>query len=431
MRHCLSALALAFVLPTALVAQGASPARTAARSAARSAARGAAAFFPARLERIDSWVNGLIAQKQLPGAVVMIVKDGQVAVHKAYGARELGAPAPMRRDDIFRMASQTKAITSLAVMMLWEEGKFQLDDPISKYIPAFKNQTILVKFNSADSSYESKPTKRRTTIRQLLTHTGGLDYAGIGSDEFKAIYAKAGITAMGRAGDVLADRVDALGRMPLKQEPGDRFTYSLSIDVLGRLVEVLSGVPLDQFFRTRIFEPLRMPDTWFELPAAKRNRLVALHVLNDDSVTVAARHAPDAKQPESIHPDWPTQRWTYFAGGGGLSGTTADYARFLQLFLNMGELDGVRLLGRKTVEMMLTNQIGTLQPPFGLGFQLETADADFRSPASLGTFSWGGAFKTTYWADPREQLIALIYTNVLSPLDITGPFRALVYSSLR
>ena len=148
MRHRLPALALAFVLPTALAAQGTAPARTAARSAAL----GAAAFIPARLERIDSWVNGLIAQQQLPGAVVMIVKDGQVAVHKAYGARELGAPAPMRRDDIFRMASQTKAITSLAVMMLWEDGKFQLDDPISKYIPAFKNQTILVKFNPADST---------------------------------------------------------------------------------------------------------------------------------------------------------------------------------------------------------------------------------------------------------------------------------------
>ena len=422
MRRSLVTLALVGLVAISLSAQVPT-----ASSPPAATATGAGAFIPARLARIDTWMNALIAQKKVPGAVVMLVKDGRVVMHKAYGMRELGGTAPMRTDDIFRMASQTKAVASLAVMMLWEEGRFQLDDPIERYLPAFKDQKILVKFNAADSSYETRPAKRKTTIRQLLTHTGGLDYADIGSDDFKGIYGKAGITALGREGDVLGERIDVLGKLPLRQEPGERFVYSLSIDVLGRLVEVLSGMPLDQFFRTRIFEPLKMRDTWFELPADRRARLVALHDEKDGVLSAIHQPPKDAL----LHPDFPARKVTYFSGGGGLSGTTADYARFLQLFLNKGELDGVRLLGRKTVEMMLTNQVGALQPAFGLGFALETAENDFRSPVSLGSFSWGGAFKTTYWADPRERLIGLVYTNLRSPLDIDGPFKMLVNAALR
>ena len=377
-----------------------------------------AGFDPARLARIDSWLQKLIADRQIPGAVVMLVRDGRVAYHKAYGVRDIATGAPMRENDIFRIASQTKAITSLAVMMLWEEGRFQLDDPIGRYLPAFRTQTVLTKFNAADSSYESRPTQRRITIRQLLTHTSGLDYADIGSNEFKAIYAKAGVTALGRDGDVLGDKIDVLGKLPLKHEPGERFTYGLSLDVLGRLVEVLSGMPLDQYFRTRIFEPLGMRDTYFGVPAAKKDRLVALHTIRDGKLVSAA--------------DSLSRPVTYFSGGGGLSSTTADYARFLQLFLNGGELEGKRLLARKTVEMMLTNQIGALQPPFGLGFQIETPEDDYKSPSSIGTFSWGGAFNTSYWADPKERLVAQVYTSTYgAPVNLAAPFKVLVYSALK
>ena len=387
----------------------------------------ASAFLPGRLGRIDAFVARQMSEGRIPGAVVMIVRDGRVAYHKAYGSRDLGTNAPQRVDDIFRIASQTKAITALAVMMLWEEGRVLLDDPIEKYIPAFADQRVLTKFNAADSSYESRPAKRKTTIRQLLTHTSGLDYADIGSDEFRAIYGKAGITALGRPGDVLGERIDVLARLPLRADPGERFIYSLSSDVLGRLVEVVSGQPLDTFFRTRIFEPLRMPDTFFAVPEAKRARLVALHQPVEGQLVAA--HAPDGGL---THPDFPLLHPTYFSGGGGLSSTTADYARFLQLFLNGGEFDGVRLLGHKTVEMMLTNQIAPLQPAFGLGFALETESNDFRQPLSVGSFEWGGAFKTTYWADPREHLIGLIFTNVWGvDVELGAPFKALVYSALR
>jgi CubicO group peptidase (beta-lactamase class C family) len=386
----------------------------------------AAAFLPDRLARIDSWVQQLVDDRKIPGAVVMLVRDGKVAYYKAFGVRDLGTRVAEQPTDIFRIASQTKAITSLAVMMLWEEGRFRLDDPIGNYLPAFKEQSVLTKFNAADSTYEAKPARRKITIRQLLTHTSGIDYAGIGSDEFKGIYAKAGISAIGHEGDVLADKIDRLGKLPLKHEPGERFTYGLSIDVLGRLVEVVSGMPLDQFFRSRIFEPLGMRDTYFAVPADKRDRLVALHEMKDGKLV--ASHA----MTEGIHTDFPARPVTYFSGGGGLSSTTADYARFLQLFLNGGELDGKRLLGRKTVEMMLTNQIGSLQPAFGLGFELETAESDYRTPLSVGSFSWGGAFNTTYWADPKEKLIGLIFTNTWGgPVSLGDPFKALVYSALR
>ncbi len=413
-------LPLAWALSSPLGAQPSPAASAPARRASGSA------FNAPQLARIDAWLERLIAERKLPGAVVMLVRDGRVEYHKAFGYRDVGTKAPLRTDDIFRIASQTKAITSLAAMMLWEEGRFSLDEPVAKYLPEFEKQTVMVKFNPSDSSYTSRPAQRRTTIRQLFTHSSGLDYADIGSDEFKAIYAKAGLTALGTEGDVLADKIRILGKLPLAFEPGERFNYGLSIDVLGRLVEVWSGMPLNQFFRTRIFEPLRMTDTWFELPADRRSRLVTLHTETDGKVEVMERSQ------SAMRPDYPARPVSYFSGGAGLSGTTADYARFLQLFLNGGELDGVRLVSRKTVELMLTNQIPRLQPAFGLGFALETPDNDFRSVLTVGSFEWGGAFTTTYWADPKEQLVALIYTNVLgSTIGLGEQFKVLVYSAMR
>lgn len=406
-------LALA-VAPVALAAQ---------------AAPAAAAFHADRLARLDAWARKLTTDGTLPGVSILLVKNGQVAFEKAYGVRDLGTKAPLRTDDIFRIASQTKAITSVAAMILWEEGKLGLDDPVGMYLPAFKDHTVLTKFNAADSSYEARPTRRKITIRQLLTHTSGLDYADIGSDEFKALYAKAGIKALGAPGMTLGPSIDKLGTLPLRAEPGERWIYSLSLDVLGRVVEVVSGMPLDQFFRTRIFEPLAMRDTWFELPADKRGRLVTLHRWKDDHYVAQHGDTGDAALAES-----PARKVTYFSGGGGLVSTMRDYARFLQMVVNGGELDGKRLLGRKTVEMMLTNQVGTLQPPFGLGFQLETPASDFLSPKTVGSLTWGGAFNTAYWADPKEKLVALVYAQTFggpASHNVGGPFTTLVYAALK
>lgn len=385
-----------------------------------------AGFAADRLARIDGLVNDLVTKGQVPGAVVFISRGGKVVLHKAYGYRNVETKAPMRTDDIFRIASQTKAITSLAVMMLWEEGRFGLDDPIERYLPEFAKATVLKTFNPADSTWTAEPARRRVTIRHLLTHTSGIDYAVIGSDEFKAIYAKAGVPSGIGSPGTARDAMRILGPLPLKHQPGERFTYGLNTDVLGVLVEVVSGMSLDQFFRTRIFEPLGMRDTWFYLPPDRVGRLVTLH--DGESGTVV----PARRQLEGVNVDYPASPGTFHSGGGGLSSTAEDYAKFLQLFLNKGELNGVRLLSPKTVDLMLTEQTPHIDAEFGLGFGLETADNDHQSPRGLGSFSWGGAFATTYWADPREQLIAQIYTNVWNSAApaLSGRFTVLTYAAM-
>jgi CubicO group peptidase (beta-lactamase class C family) len=384
---------------------------------------------PERLQRIDNLINEHVTKGQIPGAVVFIARNGKIVYHKAYGYSDIENKISLKKDDIFRIASQTKAITSLAVMMLFEEGKFLLDDPLSRYIPEFKNPKVLSNLNWADTTHSTVPAKSELTIRQLLTHTSGIDYASIGSQEFKAIYAKAKIpSGIGSSAMVLADKMKVLGSLPLKHHPGEQYTYGLNTDVLGYLVEVLSGQSLDQFFKTRIFQPLGMNDTYFYLPKEKYNRLVYLYETKNGSLSKMISSAYDGSNPQ-----YPILAGTYYSGGAGLSSTTEDYAKFLQLFLNKGEYNGVRLLSRKTVELMLTNQT---QPPitnqFGLGFGLETDKNDYQSIVSLGSFSWGGAFNTHYWADPKEKLVSMIFTNMYaSPVwNIGDKFKVLVYGAV-
>lgn len=387
-----------------------------------------AGFSLERLQRIDSLVNGLVSRGEIPGAVVFISRRGQLVFHKSYGVRDLETKVPMHRDDIFRIASQSKAITAMAVMMLWEEGRFQLDDPVSRYIPEFARPTVLKTFKASDTTWTSEPSGREITIRQLLTHTSGIDYAGIGSRDFQAIYAKAGVpSGIGNDTQTIGEKMRILGRLPLRQKPGEAFIYSLSSDVLGYFVEVISGMPFDQFLRTRIFDPLGMRDTWFYLPAELHDRLVTIH--EGRSGKAVPIHA---KVFDGVDPNYPKLAGTYFSGGAGLSSTVENYARFLQLFLNKGELNGVRLLSPKTVEMMLVDQLPTMDTEFGLGFGLETAANDHRNPRSIGSFSWGGAFATTYWADPQEGLIAQIYTNMInSPAgNLAAVFNVLTYSAM-
>ena len=386
-------------------------------------------FSVDRLARIDQLVNEHVSKKWLPGAVVFIARNGKVVYHKSYGYSDAEAKTALKKDDIFRIASQSKAITSLAVMILFEEAKFLLDDPLSKYIPEFKSPRVLANMNWSDTTYTTVPAKSEITIRQLLTHTSGIDYAGIGSQEFKAIYAKAKIpSGIGNDNMVLADKMKTLGGMPLKHHPGEQYTYGLNTDVLGYLVEVLSGMSLDQFFRTRIFQPLGMNDTYFYLPKEKHSRLVRLYQNKNGEIAKVSGTAYDG-----VNPDYPTLEGKYNSGGAGLSSTVEDYAKFLQLFLNKGEYNGVRLLSRKTVELMLTNQV---QPPlttqFGLGFGLETDKNDYQSIYSLGSFSWGGAFNTHYWADPKEKLVGLIFTNIYNTphWNVGEKFRNLTYQAI-
>ncbi len=385
-----------------------------------------------RLIRIDKMLQESIDSGWIAGAVGFIARDGKIVYNKAFGVNDIETKSPMRTDNIFRIASQTKAITSVAVMMLFEEGKFLLDDPISKYIPEFANPRVLDRFNEKDTTFTTIPANREITVRDLLTHTSGIDYAGIGSVNMRAIYAKSDIPAVfGSDKILLGDKIRALGKLPLAHQPGEKFTYGLNVDVLGYLVEVLSGESLDQYFQRHIFEPLGMTDTYFYLPSSKFERLVTAYTEDD-------RHHLVKWTDETflgVRVNYPMVEGTYFSGGAGLSSTTKDYATFLQMLLNKGEYNGKRLLSRRTVELMTTNQIGDLnlgRDKFGLGFQITTKDGQAVLGVSEGSFSWGGFFGTTYWADPRERLVCLMFIQQfpLSHHEIRDKFKALVYQAL-
>ena len=394
----------------------------------------AAGFSTERLARIDSNINGWLRDGRLNGAVAMIVRNGKIVYHKGFGYDDAAKTRPIRADDIFRIASQTKAVTSVAAMMLYEEGKFLLDDPLSRYLPEFAKPMVLDKFNAADSTYTTVPAKSEITIRQLLTHTSGIGYAQIGSKEATAIYAKADVSSgLGvEMGKTLSSDMKKLGRLPLMHQPGERYTYGMNTDVLGYLVEVLSGMSLERFFRTRIFEPLGMKDTWFYLPAEKHKRLVSLHQEKDGKLNYVDA---EIAQNGTLWINYPKTSGTYYSGGAGLSSTALDYAIFLQMLLNGGTYNGKRLLAPHTVRMMTMNQIGDMpwgRNKFGLGFGITTEAGSAVLPTPEGVFEWGGAFSTTYWADPKEKLIGIFYRQLWGSTlgEAANKFKVLVYSAL-
>ncbi len=380
-----------------------------------------------RLTRIDKMLQQSIDSGWTAGAVGFIARNGRIVYNKAFGVSDLSSGKKLVPDNIFRIASQTKAITSIAAMMLFEEGKFLLDDPVSKYIPEFAHPRVLDVYNPDDTTYTTVAASREITIRDLMTHTSGIDYAGIGSPRMRAIYAKAGIPAgFGTDKAILGDKIKALGKMPLVHNPGDRFTYGLNVDVIGYLVEIWSGESLDQYFRKHIFEPLGMNDTYFYIPESGAVKLVKVNTEGPD------RKVKDMPQEFT---DYPLLKGTYYSGGAGLSSTVKDYAVFLQMLLNHGEYHGKRLLSRRTVDLITCNQIGDLNrglDKFGLGFQITTQAGQAQLGISEGSFSWGGYFGTTYWADPEEGLVCLVYMqqSPLSHGEIQNKFKAMVYQAL-
>ncbi len=388
-----------------------------------------------RLGYVEAMIEKNIADNNIPGAVAIICKNGKIVYHKAFGMQDVQNGEKFKTDDIFRIASQSKAITTTAAMMLWEQGKFQLDDPISKYITAFKNPSVLNRFNMADSSYTSTPAGKEITVRQLMTHTSGIGYGVIDGDErFKAIYKKAGITDLFTTEPItIAQSVNKLATLPLHFVPGEAYQYSEGLDVLGYLIEIWSGMPFDKFLEQKIFMPLGMKDTYFYLPAAKSDRLVAVQTKDKDGRWV---HFTDTFY-DVNYPK--TGAKTFFSGGAGLSSTALDYATFLQMYLNKGEYGGTRILSRKTVEFMLQNQIGDLMggkdgdKGFGLGFAiLKPTGARKGGMGSEGTFDWGGYFNTNYFADPKENIIGIIMkqTQKISGDNSNAQFRQLVFQTI-
>ena len=307
-------------------------------------------FSTERLKRIDKLVQQYIDSNWIAGAIAIVAKDGRIVYHKAIGYDDKEKNKPLQKDAIWRIASQTKAITSVGVMMLYEDGKLLLDDPISKYIPAFRKPVVLDKFNKADTSYTTIPSKREITIRDLLTHSSGIGYAQIGSETMNAIYSKAGVVGgIGlKGGLILKDNILKLAALPLVHQPGERFTYGLNTDVLGYLIEVISGMSLDAYLSKYIFTPLGMKDTYFYIPKEKQSRLAMLH--SDDKT----KHVVNTPEEITVNGvflrDYPIlDGGSFYSGGGGLVSTAYDYAVFMQMLLNKGIYNGKRLLSPHTV----------------------------------------------------------------------------------
>jgi CubicO group peptidase (beta-lactamase class C family) len=376
-----------------------------------------------RLGRLADMCARAVADGEIPGAVALVARHGKIVLHHAWGHSDSENAIPMQKDAIFRIASQSKAITSTAVMMLWEEGRFQLDDPVSRYIPEFANPQVLERFQYSDLSWQTRPATREITIRHLLTHTSGIGYGEIDKDErIKLIYRNAGIVDLFTTEPVsIGENIRKLAKLPLHHDPGAGYTYGEGLDVLAWFVEVLSGMPYDEFLRTRLFEPLGMKDTAFYLDAQQAERLVAVQTKDGDGTWT--------RFPTTFYdPDFPIKgARSYFSGGAGLCSTARDYASFLQMFLNGGELNGVRILSRTTVQMMMANQTGSLYGAdtgryHGLAFGVVAPRGqEIGGRGSEGSFSWGGYFNTQGFADPKEQIVAILMkqTQAISG-DSTG-----------
>lgn len=385
-----------------------------------------------RLKRIDNVVDDYISKKWITGVVTIVVKDNQVIQYKGYGYSDYETKKRMDSNAIFRIASQTKALTTTGILILYEQGKLGLDQSISSFIPAFKNPVVLDKYNASDTTYTTVPAKREITFRDLLTQTSGIDYAEIGSDNMKAIYAKAKIpSGIGNIKAGLLDKMSELGKLPLLFQPGEKWQYGLNTDLLGCLIEVISGKNLEDFLRENIFTPLGMKDTYFNVPASKANRLASVYT--EDSLHHIIKWDKDFR---GISPDYPLTKKTYFSGGAGLSSTAYDYAIFLQMLMNGGVYNGQQILSRRTVEIMTSPQLDFLfngTDNFSLGFDITSEKNANRNARNKGSFSWGGYFGTTYWADPKENLIVLIMTQQTpnSHGEISRIIETLIYASLK
>ena len=382
-----------------------------------------------RLGRLSDIFQRYVDTEQLAGVVVLVARRGQVAYLEAFGQRDREAGAPMQEDAIFRIASQTKALVSVGVMILQEEGKLLISDPVGRYLPEFKKTKVAVP--NSGGRYDVVDAKRPITIRDLLTHTAGISY-GNGPAEDR--WAEAGIQGWYFADrtEPIRDTVAQIASLPFDAQPGEQWIYGYNTDILGALIEQVSGKSLEVFLQDALFDPLDMRDTHFYLPRAKKDRLTVVY---SSTPAGSIERAPDPGHMvgQGAYLDGPR---TSFSGGAGLLSTARDYARFLQMMLNGGALDGNRILSRKTVELMTVDHVGDLDfrvgQGFGLGFSVVTDLGARGTLGSHGEYGWGGAYHSTYWVDPKEELIVVYFTQLRPALDINDQdtLRALVYQAV-
>lgn len=391
-----------------------------------------------RLHRVTDYFQSEVDQRRIAGAVLAVSIDGKVDYIKAIGYRNLESDRPMHADTLFRIASMTKPITSAAMMALIDDGLVKLDDPVSRYLPGFVAPRVLMSIEG--ESVETVDAKREPTIRDLLTHQSGLTYGWFGPKKLDVIYRKHEIPDLFEPVDEsMGDRVTRIQKVPLKFHPGTAWDYGVSTDVLGHLVEVVSGKSLAEFLEERFFRPLKMQDTFFHVPAKERDRLAGLFTINEQQQLKAVGDTPIQAGFLRFSANYCTEPGQFYSGGGGLVSSAPDYLRFLQMLLNRGELEGVRVLSSESVAAMTQNQIGDLTLPFkdhgdgfGFGFGVVTDRDDKEIEFSVGTYSWGGIFNTYFWVDPKEKLAAVMMTQLFpyEHLKMRREFRKLVYAAI-
>ncbi len=393
-----------------------------------------------RLALLDEHIQKYVAEGTMPGGVFLVARKGKIVYYKNFGHTSLDKKEAYQKDDIFRLASMTKAVTTVSIMQLFEQGKLGLDDPILYYIPGFAKTQVLDTFNPADSSYTTVPVERPVTIRHLLTHSSGIAYGAFNPGKIQAIYEKNNANQFGLSHPTMttAQMAEQIAKAPLIYQPGTQYMYGLNMEILGRIVEVVSGMPLNQYFRKNIFDPIGMDDTYFYLPKNKHNRVVPIYTYNEQKQMVMADNS------FGLDPNYPMLADNnHYAGGGGLSGTTMDYAKFIQILCNGGTYNGIRLLGRKTIDVMTSDQLirqnengkGFSKKPgltYGLGFSLKTAEGQAINPKSPGTFEWGGAFNTKFFIDPAEELTFVGMTQIIPFVrpDFWDRFYAIIYGAI-
>ena len=391
-------------------------------------------FSSQRLTRIDDYMEQLIEQDDIAGSVVLIAREGELVYHKAYGQRDREAGDAMQADDIFRLASMTKPITSVAVMMLYEQGKIRLNDPISQYLPEFANVQVLEMPGTLKGVHSPESP---ITIRHLLSHTSGLVYHWNGrlGEAYNAEGIPMGLVDVDME---LEESIAMLTEMPLAFEPGTQWNYGMNTDVLGLLVEQVSGLRLDRFLKENIFDPLGMDDTFFYLPDNYLDRLAVVYDRRDGQPIERVPEGIQQYGPNIYSVDYPYGEYrSYFSGGAGLSSTAHDYFKFLQMLLNGGIYEGKRLLSPTTVDLMTRSHIPQLEYPdagykFGLGFRVHVDPAGSGDVWPTGVYDWGGFFNTRFWVDPENEIIGIVM-NQLYPegkLRLHSTFRNLTYQAI-
>lgn len=397
-------------------------------------------FSKEKLEAIPAAIRKAVDEKKIAGGSALIAKKGKVVHLSTAGMQDIDAKAPIKESTIFRIASMSKPITSVAAMILVEEGRIKVTDPLSKYVPEYKEMKVLVPSKDG-KEIETVAANREITIHDLLTHSSGITYGLLNKPVLSKMYADAGIIdGLAETKITIGDNIKKLAKLPLCCQPGTAWEYGLNTDVLGYVVEVASGKTLDEFLHERIFKPLKMNDSHFVLPKEKRSRLAAVYQPGPDK-TISKLEKPFVQGTMNVSVNYPVyDESKYYSGGAGLVSTIGDYFRFSQMMLNKGELNGARVLKAETVEMMTKNQLGAIRVAFGsfdlmgygFGILSEKAKEMTKDPAGAGSFSWGGAFGTFFWIDPKNELVCVLMVQAFPPDFAMGnEFKKLVYDAMK